>query len=64
MKANAESYAMKQDVFTWLDQNFEQFGVLDSATDAIVKANLVPAKWRTIRGWCTEWKKLRSASAL
>lgn len=63
MKTNAESYAMKQDVFRWLDQNFERYGKFTAATDAIVKANLVLAKWGTIRDWCAEWKKLRSASA-
>lgn len=61
MKRHAEHHAMKVDVFKWLDSNFDNCKSMDSAAE-MMAGKLVPAKFRTVRGWVTEWKKLHPAS--
>ena len=56
-----ENHAMKAQVFDWLDSNFDNCKSMDSAAE-LMAGKLVPATFRTVRGWVTEWKKLRSAS--
>lgn len=56
-----ENHAMKADAFKWLDGNFDNCKSMDSAAE-IMAGKLVPATFRTVRGWVTEWKKLRPAS--
>ena len=52
---------MKADVFKWLDtnntggKNFDDIALL-------IAGKVVPLKFRTVRGYITEWNKLRSAS--
>lgn len=60
-KRHAENRAMKAEVFKWLDDNFANFKSMDSAAEAMA-GKLIPATFRTVRAWVTEWKKLRSAS--
>ena len=57
---HAENHAMKEEVFAWLDQNMHRYKSMDAATSAIAGVE-VPAAWRTVREWVTQWKKLRSA---
>lgn len=56
---HAENHAMKEEVFAWLDQNMHRYKSMDAATSAIAGVE-VPAAWRTVREWVTQWKKLRS----
>lgn len=58
---HTENRAMKADVFKWLDDNFASCKSMDAAAEAMA-GKLVPATFRTVRDWVTEWKKLRSAS--
>lgn len=57
---HAENYAMKANAFSWLDANFDTCKSMDAAAEAMA-GMLIPATFRTVRGWVTEWKKLRSA---
>ena len=58
---HAEHRSMKADVFKWLDtnntggKNFDDIALL-------IAGKVVPLKFRTVRGYITEWNKLRSAS--
>ncbi|MDP3424973.1 MAG: hypothetical protein Q8S32_14600 [Burkholderiaceae bacterium] len=58
---HTENRAMKADVFKWLNDNFASCKSMDAAAEAM-SGKLVPATFRTVRDWVTEWKKLRSAS--
>ena len=51
----------KQKVFTWCDSNMGRFHSMDDAAFDIAES-FVPQKFRTIRSWMTQWKKLQSAS--
>ena len=55
-----ENREMKDDVFRWLDAHFNECGSMDSAAEKIAD-HVVPLKFRTVRAWVTDWKKLRSA---
>lgn len=55
-----EARSCKEDVFRWADENMKAHRSLDAAALAIAD-QLVPYKFRTVRQWLTEWKKLRSA---
>lgn len=55
-----ENRSMKQDVFKWCDENMTSMRSMDAAASLVAGA-IVPAAWRTVRDWMTEWKKLRSA---
>lgn len=55
-----ENRSLKSDVFRWLDAHFSECSSMDSAAEKIAGA-VVPMKFRTVRAWVTEWKKLRSA---
>ena len=59
-KRHKENHAMKADAFKWLDGNFDNCTSMDSAAE-MMAGKLVPATFRTVRGWVTEWRKLRSA---
>ncbi|MDH1379321.1 hypothetical protein N5J07_07600 [Comamonas aquatica] len=56
-KENRDS---KADVFEWLDKHMHEYKSMDDAAFAIAE-KVVPMKFRTVRQWLTEWKKLRSA---
>lgn len=55
-----ENHAAKEDVFKWLDENMQSYKSMDDAALAIAE-KVVPMKFRTVRQWLTEWKKIRSA---
>lgn len=57
---HAENRAMKQDVFRWCDEHMTVQLSMDAAASRVA-GTVVPAAWRTVRDWITEWKKLRSA---
>lgn len=54
-KENRDS---KADVFKWADKNMKAYKSMDAAALAIAD-NLVPYKFRAVRKWLTEWKKLQ-----
>jgi hypothetical protein len=62
-KRHAENHQLKNDVFSWLDKNMHNYKSMDSAAEAIA-GKIVPMKFRTVRNWVGQWKKLRSASKL
>ena len=57
-KRHEESRARKQQVFHWCDENMNRFTSMDEAALDIAEA-FVPEKFRTVRDWMTEWRKLR-----
>jgi hypothetical protein len=59
-KRHAENYAMKADVFLWLDANMANYRSMDSAAEAIF-GKVAPIKFRTARVWVGQWKKIQSA---
>lgn len=59
--AHKENRSCKADAFAWLDANFSTCKSMDAAAEAMA-GKIVPQKFRTVRDWVTEWKKLRSAS--
>ena len=58
-KRHAESRARKHQVFLWCDENMNRFESMDDAAFDIAET-FVPEKFRAVRDWLTEWKKLRS----
>ena len=61
VKRHAENHEMKAKVFEWCDENMPRFKSMDDAAFDIA-GTFIPQKFRTVREWMTEWKKLRSAS--
>lgn len=57
-----ENRAMKSDAFKWLDANFHTCKTISEACERI-SAEVVPAQFRTVQQWVTEWRKLRSPSS-
>lgn len=57
-----ENRACKKQVFDWLDANMSRCPTLDAAADEIAE-KVVPMKWRTVRGWITEWNRERGLRA-
>lgn len=57
---HAENRAMKREVFLWCDENMIHASSMDTAASKVA-GTIVPAAWRTVRDWMTEWKRLRSA---
>lgn len=55
-----ESHACKAEVFKWADENMHMQESMDDAAQ-VIATELVPYKFRTVRQWLTEWKKLRAA---
>lgn len=51
--------ADKRRVFSWCDENMDRFKSMDDAA-ADIAETFVPQKFRAVRGWMTEWRKLRS----
>lgn len=60
-KRHKEHKDMKKDIFEWLDKNWTGEKSKD-ATAAELSGKEVPASFRAIRKWITEWDKLRSTS--
>ena len=58
MKRHAEHYALKKDVFQWLELQ-PKFKTIENAATAITRQQ--PIAHDTARHWYKEWKKLRSA---
>lgn len=58
---HSEHREMKSQVFKWCDENMARFKSMDDAAFDI-SGTFIPQKFRTVREWMTEWKKLRSAS--
>lgn len=52
---------MKSKVFDWCDENMHRFKSMDDAAFDIA-GTFIPQKFRAVREWMTDWKKLRSAS--
>ena len=52
--------ADKTKVFVWCDQNMKRFSSMDDAASDIAET-FIPQKFRAVRGWMTEWRKLPSA---
>ncbi len=57
-----ENRACKKQVFEWLDDNMSRYPTLDAAADEIAE-RVVPMKWRTVRGWATDWNRERRLRA-
>lgn len=57
-KRHEESRARKQQVFHWCAENLTRFTSMDEAAQDIAET-FVPEKFRTVRDWITEWRKLR-----
>ena len=55
--------ADKATVFVWCDKNMKRFSSMDDAASDIAET-FIPQKFRAVRDWMTEWKKLRSAGRL
>lgn len=55
-----DSRADKEHVFAWLDSNFITCKSMDDAAMKMAEKQ-VATKFRAVRRWVTEWKKLRSA---
>ena len=52
--------ADKEKVFAWCDENMNRFDSMDAAAFDIAET-FVPQKFRAVRRWMTDWKRLRSA---
>ncbi len=61
VKRHAGARANKAKVFAWCDENISRFKSMDDAALDIAES-FIPQKFRTVRDWMTEWRKLRSAS--
>ena len=59
--SHAKDRAHKEQVFAWCDENMHRFKRMDDAAIDIAET-FVPNPFSTVRGWMTDWKKLRSAS--
>ena len=59
-KRHADNHKMKAKVFVWCDENMHRFSSMDDAALDIAET-FVNQKFRAVRSWMTEWKKLRSA---
>jgi len=57
---NATNRMDKQKIFDWCDTNMDRFRSMDAAATDIAES-FVKQKFRTVRAWMTEWKKLRAA---
>ena len=57
---HAENHAMRDDIYKWMDDNYDGVMSFDSAASEIA-GKIVPLAWRTVREHITEWNKLRSA---
>lgn len=57
---HVKSRTNKDKVFVWCDENMMRFSSMDDAA-ADIAETFVPEKFRTVREWMTNWKKLRSA---
>lgn len=55
-----KSARSKMKVFEWCDNNMHLFKSMDAAALDIAET-FIPEKFRTVRDYMTEWKKLRSA---
>lgn len=60
---HAASRTDKKVVFKWCDENMSRFSSMDDAAIDIAES-FVPQKFRAVRQWMTEWKRLRSAGTL
>ena len=60
IKRHQEHYAMKVDVFSWLDVNMHTFKSMDATAEAIA-GKIVPLAFRTVRKWVKEYKDMQSA---
>ncbi|QQN72073.1 hypothetical protein [Comamonas testosteroni] len=53
-----ENRDCRADVFKWADKNMKSYKSMDAAALAIAE-KLVPQKFRAVRQWLTDWKKLQ-----
>lgn len=51
-----ENRSMREQVFSWLEDNMGAFSSMDAAAGAIA-GKVVPVTWRTARDWVGQWKK-------
>ena len=61
IKGHAKNHSDKAKVFDWCDKTMSNFSSMDDAAFDIAET-FIPQKFRAVRDWMTEWKKLRSAS--
>jgi hypothetical protein len=59
IKGHSKNHIAKTQVFEWCDTNMDRFTSMDDAAIDIAES-FVPHKFRTVREWMTEWRKLRS----
>ncbi|HDR9103151.1 TPA: hypothetical protein QDB15_006718 [Burkholderia vietnamiensis] len=59
-KANAAYNQGRMKVYSWLDDHLQEYERLDDAADAIESQKVVSVSWRVIRGYITDYKKLRT----
>lgn len=57
---HAKSRENRERVFAWCDENMSLFPSMDKAAEDIAET-FIDEKFRTVRDWMTDWKKLRSA---
>jgi hypothetical protein len=62
-KRHEENHAMKAEVFSWLDCNFNPKVSKDKTAEAIA-GKVVPIRFRAVRSWIDDWQKQRSASTV
>jgi len=63
MKSHKNNHIAKEAIFKWCDEHHHKYPKnMDGMASEAMKVE--PYKWRTVRGWITEWnkdRKLRSA---
>lgn len=55
-----ENRAMKKEVLDWCSANMKNFKSNESAAEAVA-GKIVPVKFRTVRDWIGEWRRLHPA---
>jgi len=61
-KRHEKNHHAMEKVFIWCDANMSRFRSMDDAAFDIAET-FVPQKFRTVRQWMTEWKKVRAAGS-
>lgn len=56
IKRHAENHAMKEQVFAWCAEHFQDYPSMDAAAEAVA-GKLVPVAFRTARNWIREFRR-------
>lgn len=59
-KRHEPNHENRKKVFAWCEENMDRFSSMDAAAFDIAET-FVPNKFRTVRDWLSEWRKLQSA---